>query len=107
MAAKPSALRVLAITAVLACEVLGTAIWRYHLAVHRKLLTFLVFLAALPLGAALHRVDRLVFRSKGLGGLSGNARAGLVALAGIALWAVVMAIGNLLASLALLNEAAI
>lgn len=45
--------------------------------------------------------------SRGPGGLPGIARTGLVILAGIALSAILMAIGYFLASLAGLNQAAI
>jgi hypothetical protein len=104
MVARPSTPRVLAITAVLGCVLAATAIWFYHPAVHRKLLVFLVFLAAFPLGLALRGVDRVVFLSPGLAGLPGIARTGLVVLAGIALSVTVMAIGYLLAGLAGLND---
>jgi hypothetical protein len=104
MAAKPSPLRVVVITGALAFVLVITAIWLYHPAVHRKMLTLLVFLAALPLGLALRAVDRLVFGSRRLGGLPEIARTGLVFLAGIALSAAIMAMGYFLAGLANLNE---
>lgn len=106
MAPRSSALRVVAITAVLASVLAAIAIWRYHPAVHRKVLLALVLLAAVPLGAALGVVDRLVFRSRGLSGLPEIARVGLVIVAGIALSAGVMGVGYLLAEWAALNEAA-
>ena len=97
MAARPSALRVVAITSAVALVLALAAAWFYHPAVHLKVLTFLVLLAALPLGAVLHRVDRLIFLSPGLSRLSEMARTGLVVLAGILLAAIVVALGYLLA----------
>lgn len=96
--------RVLAITAVLVVVLLVLAIERYHPAVHRKLLTLLVLLVALPLGAALQRVDRLVFRSRRLRVLPAFVRLGLVAAGGVALAAVVAAIGYGLAELAAMGD---
>lgn len=106
MAARPSALRAFAITAVLACVLAAVAIGFYHPAVHRKVLLILVLLAAVPLGAAMRGVDRLVFLSRSLRFLPDFARVGLVIVAGIALSTGVMAIGYLLAELAGLNETA-
>jgi hypothetical protein len=104
-AARPSVLRALAITAVLGSVLAFTAVWFYHPAVHRKLLVFVVFLAAFPLGVALRGVDRLVFQSRRLAGLPEVARTGLVILAGIALSVLLMAMGYLLAAWAGLNDA--
>jgi len=96
----------MAITFVLGLVLVFTATSLYHPAVHRKLLTFLVMMVSLPLGAALHFVDRWVCRSRRLRGLPEVARTGLVVLAGIALTAALMALGYGLAELAHLNEAA-
>ena len=106
MAAKPSALRVVAITSALAFVLAITAAWLYHPAVHRKILTLLALLAALPMGAALRGVDRRIFSSPGLSGFSEMARTALLILAGIVLLAAVMALGYFLATLINLNEAA-